>query len=100
MNGEWTPVGIGGVGLAKEISKALETWPASAGYQCKFIRVYQAVSDFLGVSLEENTVGILPFTSARISMGLEERGFDPLELYDAGDVAARIRPIVKRNMGN
>jgi hypothetical protein len=102
MSGKWTPVGIGAAGLAKEINKALETWPVSAGYQHKLIRVYQATSDFLRVSSGEKISGILPFTSARIAMDLKERGFDPLDLYQSGDVAARIQSTVRKNlqMGN
>ena len=98
MSGKWTPVGIGAAGLAKEISKALETWPVSAGYQHKLIRVYQATSDFLRVSSGEKVSGILPFTSARMAMDLRERGFDPLDLYNSKDVLSRIRPVVRKNI--
>jgi hypothetical protein len=98
MNGKWTPVGIGAAGLAKEMNRALEAWPVSDGYQYKLIRVYQAGSNFFGLSLGEKDIGIIPFTSARMAMDLRERGFDPLDLYNSKDVLSRIRPVVRKNI--
>jgi hypothetical protein len=98
MNGKWTPVSMRAAGLSKEMNKAIETWPASTGYRYKFIRVYQAKSDFLGLSLGEKIIGIIPFTSARMAMGLKEREFDPLDLYNSEDVINKIRPEVRKNI--
>jgi len=98
MIGRWTPVSIGGVGLAKELEKVLEAWPVSAGYQHKFLRIYQAKSDLMGIFYGGKNIGFLPFSSGRMGMGLKGLSFDPLDLYNSEDVLSKIRPLVKQNI--
>jgi hypothetical protein len=95
----WTPVSIGASGLAAEIAAILNKWPSSAGYTCKFIRVYQAKSDFMVILRGADIVGIALFSSARIAMGLEDSVFDPLDLHDSAEVLAKLTPAVKASVG-
>lgn len=97
FNNQWTPVSIGASGLAKEVEALLGAWPSSAGYSYRFIKVYQAKSDFMEIFEGENTIGVVPFTSARIATGLEG-GFNPLDLLDPREVLSKLRPVVKTNI--
>ena len=97
FNNQWTPVSIGGSGLAKEVEALFGAWPSSAGYSYRFIRVYQAKSDFMEILEGENAIGVVPFTSARIATGLEG-GFDPLDLRDPREVLSKLGPVVKTNL--
>jgi hypothetical protein len=102
MDRGWAPVSMGSAGLAKELGKVLETWPESAGYQYKLIRIYQAKSDFLEISLGGKAIGVIPLISARVSMGIGKQGFDPQDLYNSEGVTMRMRAVVRKNleMGN
>ena len=98
FNGQWTPVSIGASGLAVEVAALLEAWPSSAGYRCKLIKVYQAKSDFMEILQGERSLGIVPFTSCRIAMGLEDRDFNPSDLRDSREILSKLRPVVKTNV--
>ena len=95
---EWTAVSIGASGLAMQLSKITEAWPASAGYRYRLIRVYQAKSDFLEMSLGEKVIGIVPLLSARMALGSEKEDFDPLGLEDSRNILINLRPIVEKNI--
>jgi hypothetical protein len=99
FKGAWTPVSIGSAGLAAEMVALLNKWPASSGYGYKLIRVYQAKSDFMAIFQGANLVGIIPFTSARIAMGLEDTAFDPLDLHDSAGALVKLTPAVKTGLG-
>jgi hypothetical protein len=98
FNDQWTPVSIGSSGLATEVAALLKTWPSSAGYRCKLIKVYQAKSDFMEIFQGEKSLGVVPFTSGRIAMGLEERDFNPSDLRDPQEILSKLRPVVKTNV--
>jgi hypothetical protein len=98
FNGQWTPVSIGASGLATEVAALLKTWPSSAGYRCKLIKVYQAKSDFMEIFQGEKSLGVVPFTSGRIAMGLEERDFNPSDLRDSREILSKLLPVVKTNV--
>jgi hypothetical protein len=98
MNGRWTPVAIGSSGLAKEVGKALATYPAAAGFNYQWIRIYQATSDLLEISSGRRVLGILPFSSGRRSMDVGGQGFSPQDLYSSEDVISRLQPVVRKNL--
>ena len=95
---EWTAVSIGASGLAMQLSKITEAWPASAGYRCRLIRVYQAKSDFLEMSLGERVIGIVPLLSARMALGSEKEDFDPLDLQDSRNIVINLKPVVEKSL--
>jgi hypothetical protein len=98
FKGKWTAVGIGASGLATQLKKVLETWPAYTGYNIKLIRIYQASSDFVQISEGEIGRGIVPLNSGRVALGLDRHRFNAAERYDEGEIIEGIKPKVKDNM--
>lgn len=98
FNDQWTPVSIGASGLAMQLSKIIEAWPASAGYQYRLIKVYQAKSDLLEISLGDQVIGIVPLLSARMALGFEKRDFDPLDLGNSRNILINLMPAVEKNI--
>ena len=98
VKNRWTAVSIGGSGLAAQLEILLETWPASAGYRYRLIKVYQAKSDLIEILQGGKIIGLVPFTSARIATGLEKRDFNPLDLHDPAEMIEKLRPIVRMNI--
>lgn len=97
VDGKWTPVAIGSSGLAKELNKILEAWPASSGYQYRLFRVYQAKAVFVEISQGDKVIGIVPLTSMNVAIGAPEKEFDPTDLRDAKEMLINLRPTVWRN---
>lgn len=99
LDGKWTHVGIGSSRLAKELSGFLAAWPASSGYQYRFIRVYQAASDFIELSQGGKVIGIISLTSLRVDKkGRKPGEFTPHDLRDPKEVLSDLRPAVKMNI--
>ncbi len=98
FNDQWTTVSIGASGLAMQLSKITAAWPASAGYRCKLIKVYQAKSDLLEISFGDKLIGIIPLLSARMALGFEKKDFDPLDLQDSGNIVINLKPIVQKGL--
>lgn len=94
----WTTVGIGSSGLAVELKKIVESWPTSGGYQHTLIRIYQAKSDFVEISKEETSIGLIPLTSARVAMGMADHNLNPLDLQDSRSVLSSLIPIIRENL--
>jgi hypothetical protein len=98
FNDRWTAVSIGASGLATELEILLNAWPLSAGYHYRLLRVYQAKSDFIEILQGGRTIGVVPFTSCRMAMNLENREFDPLDLHDPTEILTKLQPIVRMNI--
>jgi hypothetical protein len=98
MKGNWKPVSIGSAGLAEQLGIFLEAWPQTQGYSYRLIRVYQAKSDYMEVFSGETSLGLVPLTSARVAMELEDRAFNPADLHDPEEVMKMLRPIVSENI--
>ncbi len=98
VENRWISVSLGASGLSAELGSILEAWPRSAGYQYRLIKAYQAKSDFIEVFLDGKTLGMVPLTSGRIAMDLEQQGFNPLDLYESDDILTKLRPIVRTNV--
>jgi hypothetical protein len=98
FNDQWTAVSIGASGLAMQLSKIIEAWPASAGYRYRLIKVYQAKSDLLEISLGDQVIGIVPLLSARMALGFEKRDFDPFDFQDSKNLLIDLKPTVEKNL--
>jgi len=98
FEGQWTAVSIGASGLAMQLSKITEAWPASDGYSCKLIKVYQAKSDLLEILRGDTVIGVVPLFSARIALGFEKKDFDPLDLQDSKNIVINLKPIVEKSL--
>ncbi len=98
FNDQWTAVSIGASGLAMQLSKITEAWPVSAGYRFRLIKVYQAKSDLLEISLRDKVVGIVPLLSARMALGFAKEDFDPLGLEDSTNILINLKPVVEKSL--
>lgn len=98
VDGKWIPVGIGSSMIAKNLGSFLTKWPASSGYQYRFIRVYQGASDFIELSLKGKSVGIIPLSSLTRTPGRSMGEFNPSDLRDPKEVLSELRPSVKRHI--
>jgi hypothetical protein len=98
MGNQWKAVGIGAAGLARQLGIIVQSYPSDAGYSHRFIRVFQARSDFVEISHGGSTIGMIPLISARVAMGLKQRDLEVSDLFDCRDVLLRIAPIVRKNL--
>lgn len=98
IEGKWTPVGIGASVLAKELSGFLAAWPASSGYSYRFIRIYQATSDLIELSLGGKVLGIIPLTSLIVKKERTRGVFNLTDLRDPSAVLSGLRPVIKQRI--
>jgi len=78
IEGKWQVSGVGHAGIAQELGEMLTAWKPSEGYSFRFVRSFEAKSDFLeiypGQGLmrvsETDPLGYLPFLSARVALDL------------------------------
>lgn len=100
IDDKWIPVSIGFSGLAKELHRILDVWPASSGYRGRLLRIYHTKSEFIEISQGENVVGIISLTSANVAMGGQINEFNPLDLHDAKEMVKGLRSSVRRAINN
>ena len=98
MQGVWTPVSIGASGLAKELSRLVEIWPVSEGYEYRIVRIYQAKADLAEISKDGRILGVVPLGSYLSATGEEARNYSPERLRSAKEVVAALRHAVKKNL--
>ncbi len=92
MQNEWKAVAVGAAGLARQLAKIVEKYPAHAGYSHKFIKVFQPRSDFVEISHQGKPVGVVPLTSGRVALGLKQPDLNVSDLFDFRDIISRIDP--------
>jgi hypothetical protein len=97
MNGKWRAVAIGSFGLARQLERLRSHWPQSDGYEHKFVRVFQAQSDFLLV-LKGASVKLSPLDSAASALGMEKAKDGIYGLYEPADLIPKLAPIVEENL--
>ena len=98
VNGKWDAVAIGSSGLARDLSKVVAVWPASEGYDYKFVRVYQARSDF-AIIHGNGATNLVPLTSASMMLALTRSPEADFKLYDYMDIMPRLIAVVRRSLG-
>lgn len=97
VDGKWTAVSMGGAVLAKEIGKVMERWPAEKGYTYRFLRIFQAKSDFVEISKNGKPVGMVPMTAARVALGIRGE-FDPGAIMPAAEMMKDLRESVSSGL--
>jgi len=91
--GVWKAASIGSSQLAEEWSRVQETYPTQLGFQKKFVRIYQATSDFVLLDQPQESSVLLPLRSAGIALGLEHR-----KPHSPKDVLMEMKETVLRNL--
>lgn len=97
VDGNWEAVAIGRSGLARDLGKVAATWPSSEGYDYKFIRVYQARSDFVAVFRNGET-HFVPLTSASMMLELTRSTDGKPAPCDYIDIIKRLKPVVTQSL--
>jgi hypothetical protein len=96
VNREWQAVSFGGAELSVEIANIRETWPAKSGFTFRFIRVYQATSDFMEIISGHESLGFAPLKSARVSLGIDSFAADPGKLLYNSDIVGPLKDMVSK----
>lgn len=91
VNGRYETVAYGGAVLAKDVDAAMGAHGNSARSNMRFIRVYQARSDFL----EVDRAKFAPLHSARESLLMKKAGN---QLVDGAELIEPLRAAVKANI--
>jgi len=99
VDGKWTPVEYGSSGFAETMSAFLATWPASSGYEYRYIRVYQVPTSLIELSNGGKFVGIIPSSSLlELATKRPIKEYDPKIMINMKDALAALRPAVKWNI--
>jgi hypothetical protein len=97
-NNEWKAVTFGAAELAVEF-KALNTaWPGESGFKFRFVRIYQAQSDFMAVSQGVDMLGYVPFKSARIALAIDSFNLSSTSLLQESEILEPIRQMVHKTI--
>ena len=106
INGRWETLSYGGAVLAQDVDAAFGFHANANRSNTRFIRVYQAKSDFLEVvAASDGRARFMPLYSARQSLLLQQRSLkqgDALAskdgLLDSSDVLDPLRAAIKSNL--
>jgi len=94
---QWKAVSFGGADLAMEIETIGKNW---SGYTFRFIRVYQATSDFMEIMSGRDTLGFAPLKSARISLGIDSFEAGPGRLLYNSEILEPLRGMVLKTLSS
>lgn len=95
VGGQWRAVSYGAAALANEVDAAMRQHGNAERSNLRFIRIYQAQSDFLEVvSPADGRARLAPLVSARASLHMPQRD----ELIEQADVLPALRAAVAANL--
>jgi hypothetical protein len=109
LNGAWQTIAYGGAGLSKDVDALMQFHGNADHSNLRFIRVFQAQSDFLEVASANGAAPrFAPLQSARESLLLQQRAKKTGSaadnaangLMDASQFAESLRAAVKANIAN
>jgi len=98
MEGKWEAVDLGGLAPANELAALAEQWPRSAGYELRYVKVFQSGSRFVAV-IGDGETRLVPLEPTARALGLlgETERYDsrPREVTAVADALA---PHVRANL--
>jgi len=100
INGRWEAVSFGGADLSREIVSISEAWRETDGFQFRFIRLYQARSDFMEISSGTQVLGYAPLKSAKMALGLENATLTPNKLLFDSEILLPLKDLVTETLTN
>lgn len=102
INGSYQTVAYGAAVLAKDLNAAANNYGNADKSNLRFVRVYQARSDFLEVASQDGRGRFLPLHSARQSLGMQQGAHKEAEqargLLDETEITEPLRSAVKQNL--
>jgi hypothetical protein len=97
VKGQWQAVSYGGAGLAEDVDAKMRQHGTPDRSNLRFVRVFQAHSDFLEVvSPADGHARLAPLVSARVSLGMPALD----QLLEQGDVLPSLRAAVAANVAD
>jgi len=96
-DGKWMTGAVRSSNLSKEMSGFMATWPASAGYQYRFIRVYP-ISDFIELSRGGKVLGFFSLSSLSKVPGRAVGSYNARDMLNQEDVFSNLRSCAKKTM--
>ncbi len=107
IEGQWQVSGVGHAGIAQEMGEMLNAWKKEEGYVFRFVRCFEAKSDFLELYADQDVLvkesdplGYLPFLSARVSLDLPAQGSDRHGLLLESQFIDKLAQQVEEGMKN
>lgn len=98
MEGIWEAVDLGGTSTAAELQEITDTWAASDGYDTKFIRIYQASSDFVLLT-KDKASHLVPLKGAALVLGLiRKRETYEYREINPSEILTKLGPVVKASL--
>lgn len=100
VNGQWKAVAMGSAELAKDVDSFLKNFSSQnkGAKDFKFLRIYQAKSDFFLIQ-SENKTKLVPLKSAKHTLKLQAQNKKDYEGIDAWEILPVLKQEVKKNMG-
>lgn len=95
---QWQAVSFGGAEISKEIQNIAKTWTKESGYHFRFIRIYQAQSDFMEILCGSDSLGFAPLQSAKVALAIESFEANPSQLLHNSEIIEPLREMVKKNI--
>lgn len=92
----WQMVSMGGTGLGEEIGALLPRFEGQTGTKLRFIRVPQAMADFIEVKEGDQPARYLPLRAARMSLQIEQPEGIQAEPLEASAILPHLRQAVAR----
>lgn len=98
VNGRYETVAYGGAVLAKDVDAVAGFHGNADKSNLRFVRIYQARSDFLEVGGQDGRARFAPLHSARESLMLNQRAGKANQLMEEAEILQPLRSAVKENM--
>jgi hypothetical protein len=99
IDGKWIASEFGSPEFAQVLNTFLKEWPAAAGYEYKYVKVFQINATFIEVYKKDDLVGIVPGTTLiELKTGKAPREYDPHNFIGTDEILPALRPAVKHNI--
>lgn len=98
VDGSWQAVSFGAERLAAEIQAIKNAWPGEQGFEARFIRIYQARSDFMQIRKSGQDLGYAPLAAAKLSLSLHSFNIQPSTLMHDSEIMEPLKKLVKHTI--
>jgi hypothetical protein len=98
VEGQWQAVSFGAADLAAEIQTVKNAWPKEDGFGFRFVRIYQARSDFMEIRKAGESLGYAPLAAAKLSLSLQNFQLEPAVLLHDSEILEPLKRLVKQTV--
>lgn len=95
----WSAGSLGSAEFARALNNILKAWPAAAGYQYRYFRIYGPRIDFFEISHSGRVIGIIELIPTKIdSMASPNKVFHSNDLRSPKELWSVLLPSIRRNI--